>query len=378
LIVKKVYKMGIRNFNNLIWEYSMSAISPASVSQFRGKRLALDANLLLCRLMKEEKETKDTPHPYLQKMYNITRWLKQHDVDAVFVWDGPKKLAAKLPELQQRKEKKERAARVVQETKQVVIQTTVLKEEITKKLEIEQSKPKHIKVEHTMQRLKKEATELGHKMKSYEHRIHACENDLISPKDRHFVATKKLLHALGYQQLQSDHEAEATCAKITDEGITDVTVTEDTDALCFGNGPVIRQFAYKLMPMVVWDPVEARRKMGITREQFIDVAILCGCDFASTIEGITSQQAYLLIKRFKTIEKILELLEITPDQAFQYQTARNIYLNKDASFQSLKLKDSPDTALGLQHQLAQIIQQYQLKAESTNYSQTLSVFQHRR
>ena len=51
------------------------------------------------------------------------------------------------------------------------------------------------------------------------------------------------------------------------------------------------------------------KQLDLTEEQFIDMCILCGCDYALKIEGIGPVKAYKLIKQFKCIEKILEYVE---------------------------------------------------------------------
>jgi flap endonuclease-1 len=46
--------------------------------------------------------------------------------------------------------------------------------------------------------------------------------------------------------------------------------------------------------------------LDLTNEEFIDMCILCGCDYASKIEGIGPVKAYKFIKEFGTIEKLIE------------------------------------------------------------------------
>lgn len=48
------------------------------------------------------------------------------------------------------------------------------------------------------------------------------------------------------------------------------------------------------------------KDLGLTDDQFIDMCILCGCDYASKIEGIGPVKAYKYIKQYGSIENILE------------------------------------------------------------------------
>jgi hypothetical protein len=45
--------------------------------------------------------------------------------------------------------------------------------------------------------------------------------------------------------------------------------------------------------------------------QFVDLCILCGCDYTDTIRGIGPKNALKLIKTHGTIEKVLESLDTT-------------------------------------------------------------------
>lgn len=65
------------------------------------------------------------------------------------------------------------------------------------------------------------------------------------------------------------------------------------------------------------------------------MCILCGCDYASKIEGIGPVKAYKFIKELKTIQKILEFCEnenkekekykIPKPDEFDYEEVRNLF-----------------------------------------------------
>ncbi len=46
--------------------------------------------------------------------------------------------------------------------------------------------------------------------------------------------------------------------------------------------------------------------LGLTDDEFIDMCILCGCDYASKIEGIGPVKAYKFIKQYGSIENIID------------------------------------------------------------------------
>jgi 5'-3' exonuclease len=48
--------------------------------------------------------------------------------------------------------------------------------------------------------------------------------------------------------------------------------------------------------------------LELTYDQFVDLCILCGCDYCSTIKGIGPKTALKLVKQHKTLEAIIEHL----------------------------------------------------------------------
>jgi flap endonuclease-1 len=76
-------------------------------------------------------------------------------------------------------------------------------------------------------------------------------------------------------------------------------------------------------------------------EEFIDLCILCGCDYTHNIGGIGPVKAFNLIQDHKNIEKVLEVVKesnadekkkkkfIIPDK-FLYEESRELFKNPDA------------------------------------------------
>jgi flap endonuclease-1 len=51
----------------------------------------------------------------------------------------------------------------------------------------------------------------------------------------------------------------------------------------------------------------------MTMDEFIDLCIMCGCDYTNTIGGIGPVKAFKFIKENSTIEKVLIRLEEEAD-----------------------------------------------------------------
>lgn len=68
------------------------------------------------------------------------------------------------------------------------------------------------------------------------------------------------------------------------------------------------------------------QEMNLSRQQFIDLCILLGCDYCGTIKGIGPKKAIDLIKQHGSIEKILDNI----DQSVSSHTFTNSTTFKDA------------------------------------------------
>ncbi|MEM0316224.1 MAG: hypothetical protein QXL61_09040, partial [Archaeoglobaceae archaeon] len=55
---------------------------------------------------------------------------------------------------------------------------------------------------------------------------------------------------------------------------------------------------------------ENLRKLGITREQLIDIAILSGTDYNEGIHGLGAKKAYNYIKTYGDIFRVLKVLKV--------------------------------------------------------------------
>ena len=68
--------------------------------------------------------------------------------------------------------------------------------------------------------------------------------------------------------------------------------------------------------------------LGLTPDQFIDLCILCGCDYTAKIGGVGAVRALQLITKHGCIEKVLEALDPAKYQIpdpFPYQEARRLF-----------------------------------------------------
>ena len=87
------------------------------------------------------------------------------------------------------------------------------------------------------------------------------------------------------------------------------TATEDMDALTFRTPKLLRRLTFSQgkdkQAILEIDCEMVLNGMQLTYEQFVDLCILCGCDYSDTIKGIGPKTA-LKVPFFKLISRIPE------------------------------------------------------------------------
>ena len=123
-------------------------------------------------------------------------------------------------------------------------------------------------------------------------------------------------------------------------GLVYSVATEDMDCLTFGSPILLKGFSSKDEPVTEIRLDIILEKLGISMEQFIDMCILCGCDYSSSIDGIGPIKAYNYIQEHKTIENLLEYIKdyntdtkkkkkLIVDENFIYETARTLFIEPE-------------------------------------------------
>lgn len=119
-------------------------------------------------------------------------------------------------------------------------------------------------------------------------------------------------------------------------GLAFGTATEDMDALTFGSKFLIRGFNSKKEPITQIDLAQVLEGFGMNMDEFIDLCIMCGCDYTNTIGGIGPIKAFKLIEEHRNIEACMAVIKeqnedpkkkqkfIIPD-SFLYAESRELF-----------------------------------------------------
>ena len=131
--------------------------------------------------------------------------------------------------------------------------------------------------------------------------------------------THQMAHALveslrqrGTSFLVAPFEADAQLAFLSRQGLVDFVITEDSDALVFG----CQRTLFKLDPDGNGMEIQLRNLgansdlsfVNWSPDMFLDMCLLCGCDYLASIPGLGIKTAHRLVKEHRTPKRLLDAL----------------------------------------------------------------------
>jgi len=150
--------------------------------------------------------------------------------------------------------------------------------------------------------------------------------------------SKMILSMMGIPVVEAPSEGEAQATYMAKKGDVDYVSSQDYDAFIFGAENVIRNLTVsgkrKLPGKSVYvdvlpekaDLVQNLERLGVTQNQFIDIALCIGTDFNKGIDRVGAKTALKLIKEHGSYEAILKSKNLE-DQIERYAAAKSFFQN---------------------------------------------------
>jgi len=255
--------MGIHGLMKLLSEEAPGAIKEVEFAGLTGRKVAIDASMAIYQFLVAVRaggagaqmnltnsEGEVTSH--IQGMFNRTIKMMETGIKPVYVFDG------KPPQLKG--------------------------DELAKR---------------TAKRAKAEADLTAAKEAGEAEGVDKYNRRLVKANRSHNEDCKTLLRLMGIPVFDAPCEAEAQCAELAKKGKVYATATEDMDALTFRTPKLLRKLTYsqaggkgkdgkakEKQPVIEIDCEKMLTEMKLSYDQFVDLCILCGCDYCSTIKGI--------------------------------------------------------------------------------------------
>ena len=146
-----------------------------------------------------------------------------------------------------------------------------------------------------------------------------------------YAECQQLLQLFGIPWLVSPTEAEAQCAFLDSEGLTQGTITDDSDIWLFGGERVYKNFFNQEKFVEFFSSTELIQHFGMTREKLVQFALLTGSDYTDGIDTVGPVSALEILAEFpgmghcsKTLYSFNEKLKLLKVKAFlsHFKTSR--------------------------------------------------------
>lgn len=286
--------MGIKSLNKLLQKYASNACVQKNLSDYSGKIIAIDTSLFLYKFISMAKN--GLPYEFL--LAQIIDFLR-NGIIPVYVFDGKPPVEKNATLLERRERKQQLQERKLELETQIAISTD----------------------DKEIRNLKKELE------KTCRFMIY------ITPEI--IRETQLLFDAVGIPYLHCDGEAEVICSRMIKAGIAFGCLSEDMDVLANGGRIMLRNYAVYQNTVMEYNLDVVLEKLELSYSEFVDLCILCGCDYTGTIKNVGVERAYRFIKKHRKIETVLAMeikdstyFAIPAD--FNYRRARELFFGNNA------------------------------------------------
>ncbi|KAF0458328.1 Flap endonuclease 1 [Gigaspora margarita] len=287
--------MGIQSLTKVIGDHCPNAIKSNEIKNYFGRKVAIDASMSIYQFLIAVRQdgqqlTTDSGETtsHLMGIFYRTIRMVESGIKPCYVFDG-KPPTLKSGELAKRLERKKEA---------------------NKKLE--------------------EAQENGDTSN-----VDKYSRQTVRVTKEHNDECKKLLNLMGIPYVEAPCEAEAQCAALAKAGKVYAAASEDMDTLTFSTPVLLRHMTYSEAKKVPINEIHLNKVLEglqFSMDQFIDLCILLGCDYCESIKGIGPHRAVELIKKYKTLEGIVNNLDTKKypiPEDWRYNEARELFRNPE-------------------------------------------------
>jgi len=285
--------MGVKNLSKIFQKYCPQSIKRSNLDSYKGKTIGIDASIFFYRFMYVSNKY-NKPNHYLQLFYQQIMGMIAKDITPIYIFDG-KPPAAKDNEKKKRSDAKISTREKVNREKEYV-------EQLKKTL-------KGMSVNDEYRRLMYE-------IRTKEFKIKTKEDGIINVTEKHKSNLKALLTILAIPFVQGYGETDPLSSQLCKDGLVDCILSDDMDYVPLACPSFIRTERTPKGSGADYERVILEYKhsdilqgLGMTSLQFIDLCILCGCDYVDQLYKIGPITAFKLIKDHQSIENALGYID---------------------------------------------------------------------
>jgi len=290
--------MGIKNLNKLLKNRCPEVFEEIHLSEYAYKKIAIDLTLFLCKFKSIQGDN------WLSAFINLVVSLRRNEIHCVFIYDSgsPIEKAGEKEDRQENREKMKKRINEIEESLQIYYKTGEIKDIL---MELNNKEKKKLSPQ---KRVMKNEEEFD--IKIVEEKFKKMQNYIWTITKEDFDLTKQLFDILCIPYYDSPMEAECMCADLAKTGRVSAALSEDTDVLAYLSPVFLTKINTSNDTCVRIEIKNILEALDITKEQFLDLCILHGCDYNKNIPRIGGETAYKYLKKYGSIEGIKENLKI--------------------------------------------------------------------
>jgi flap endonuclease-1 len=290
--------MGIANMNVFLRKHCPEIFETIHISEYAFKKLAIDTSLFLCKFKCIAGDR------WLELFIKLVSCLRRNEIHCVFIYDSgsPQEKAEERAERRRQQEKTRQKVIELETSLQYYYETGILEDKL---LEIyNKSKDKPTK------RLLSQKINEEIDIDVIKNRIDKMRSNILNVSQDDFQLTKNLFKILNIPFYDAPMEAETCCSDLCIRGIVDGVLSEDTDVLAYGTPVFLTKIDTTNDTCVRIHHSEILSSLDISKEQFLDLAIMFGCDYNKNIPKVGVETSFKYIKKYGSIDNISENLNI--------------------------------------------------------------------
>ena len=333
--------MGIKNLNKLLRHECPNEFVLTHLSHFAGKTVAVDMSLFIYKYIKSIGTDSNGNGGWLNAIISLMCCLKKNHIKILCVFDGQNIPIEKIKEREIRKDNNEK---LINKS----IQSKIIFDEFCTKYtnpiipipeEFKQS-CLNISKEIMYAINNNDRDECFLILKNIKNKLDIQSTQVTK---QHILMVEELVKILGISYLYADGEAEKLCVYLCNSGNTggacspnsltlsscashvDAVLTEDTDVLAYKCNLFLSKINITQSTVVAIKFQNIIKSLDISDSEFLDMCIMCGCDYNHNVKGLGSITAFKLIKKYKNLEKIEQCeskYNLTP---LNYKVCRELF-----------------------------------------------------
>ena len=285
--------MGIKsNFNKFLKETCPEVFEEIHLSEYAYKRIAVDISLYLHKFKAVSGDN------WLNSFINLITCFRRNKIHCVFIFDGksPKEKQKEQSRRREEKAKMENQLIELEEAYKKYEETGVINKCLIDLFNRKKSpSPKRFLSENHKEKINMEWVKSKIKQK---------RNQLYNICPCDFKNAKHLFDILNVPYYDAPWEAEKTCSKLCLDGKVESVLSEDTDVMAYCSPVFLTRIDTYRDTCVRIKHSDLLESLNLSKEQFVDLCIMCGTDYNKNIYRVGSKSAYKYITKYKTIEDI--------------------------------------------------------------------------